>query len=65
MNASMIIEDSANVLWAVRDTGIADLDHVWFGVRVKKSKGAFVPVAKARETLVRKECTRVVAKLAA
>lgn len=58
-----IIEDSANCLWTIRPTGIVDLDHVWFGVRVKRSKGAFVPVARAREVLVRKEATRVVATL--
>lgn len=64
-NPTHIIEDSANMFWAVRPTGIAGLDHVWFGVRMKRAKGGFVPVAKAREMLIRKEATRVVAKYTA
>ena len=58
-----IIEDSANTLWAVWPTGDADLAHVWFGYRVKKTKAGFVPVAKARQVLVRREATRLVANL--
>lgn len=60
---TQIIEDSANVLWAVWPTGDASLAHVWFGYRVKKTKAGFVAVAKARNTLVRREATRVVAAL--
>ena len=60
---TLIIEDSANTFWAVWPTGDARLDHVWFGFRVKRTKGGFAPVAKARQTLVRKECTRTVATL--
>ncbi len=53
-NPTHIIEDSANILWAVWPTGDANPAHVWFGYRVKKAKGAYVPVAKARQTLVRR-----------
>ena len=63
MPYTQIIEDTANRFWMVRDTRNADLAHVWFGVEVKRAKGAFVPKAKARETLVRREATRIVATL--
>lgn len=58
----MIIETSCNHLYRVRDTNDANLAHVWFGVEVKRVKGAFVPKKNARETLVRKAASRVVAK---
>ena len=60
MTATLIVEDSANRFFRVRETGDASLAHVYFGIEVKRIKGAFVPKAKARETLVRKEATRVV-----
>lgn len=56
----MIIETSCNTLYQVRETNNADLAHVWFGIEVKRVKGAYVPKAKAREMLVRKEASRVV-----
>lgn len=59
-----VIETLAGQLFQVRDTG-PELDHVWNGIEVKRSKGTFVPKAKAREILVRKLGTRVVATLAA
>ena len=58
----MIVETSSNHLCNVRETGCADLAHVWIGVEVKRVKGAFVPKAKARPTLVRKEASRIVAE---
>ena len=61
--ATHIIEDTANTFWAVWATNDADLDHVFYGVQVKRSGGTFVPKAKARATLVRKACTRVIATL--
>ena len=61
--AIAIIEDSANALWAVWPTNDGDLDHVWFGVRMKRSGSAFVPKAKARVVLVRKDATKIIAKL--
>ena len=64
-NASHIIEDSANQLWAVWPTNDADLAHVWYGFAVKKTRAGFVAKAKARTTLVRRECTKIVAELAA
>lgn len=57
----MIIETSSNELYRVRETNNPALAHVWFGVAVKRVKGEFVPKAKARETMVRKEASRVVA----
>jgi hypothetical protein len=62
-NPTHIVEDSANTLWAVWPTGDANLAHVWFGYRVKKAKGSFVPVAKPRQTLVRRDTARVIATL--
>ena len=56
----MIIETSDNRLYSVRETGDPDLAHVWIGVEVKKIRGAYVPKAKARPTLVRKDATRIV-----
>ena len=58
-----IIETSANQLFAVRETNDADLAHVWLGIAVKRSGGSFVPKAKARETLVRKAATQIIAKI--
>ena len=63
MPYTAIIEDTANRFWMVRDTRNTDLAHVWFGVEVKRAKGGFTPKAKARETLVRREATRLVATL--
>ena len=61
--ATHVIEDSSNSFWAVWPTNDANLDHVFYGYEVKRSKGGFVPKANARACLVRKECTRVIAKL--
>ena len=55
----MIIETSANQLFRVRECS-PPADHVWIGSEVKRSKGAFVPKAKARDILVRKAATRLV-----
>lgn len=57
----MIIETSWNEFYRVRETGDANLAHVWLGIAVKKAKGGtFVPKAKARTELVRKEASRIV-----
>lgn len=56
----MIIETSDNRLFSVRDTGDADLQHVWWGVEVKRVGTAYVHKAKARHTLVRKAATRLI-----
>ncbi|WP_262299716.1 hypothetical protein [Microvirga sesbaniae] len=56
----MIIETSDNRFFRVRETGNRDLAHVWFGVAVKRSKGAWIEKAKAREILVRKAASRIV-----
>jgi hypothetical protein len=55
VTATRIIETSAGQHYAVRETGDPDLAHVWFGIAVKRSKGAWSPKAKAREILVRKK----------
>lgn len=59
-----IIETSNNELFRVRETGDANLAHVWYGVAVKRVHGAFVPKANAREILVRKAASRIVAEVA-
>jgi hypothetical protein len=59
--ATHIIEDTANRLWAVWATGDANLEHVYYGIEVKRAKGGFQPKAKARATLVRKAATHLVA----
>ncbi len=56
----MIIETSANELYRVRETGDANLAHVWIGIAVKRVKGEFVPKAKRREEFVRKAACRFV-----
>ena len=63
---TQIIEDTCNRFWMVRDTNDADLAHVWLGVEAKRVKGGFSPKAGragTRETLVRREATRLVATL--
>ena len=60
-----VVETSAGQLFQVREGASADLDHVWHGSPVKRTKGGFAPKAGARETLVRKIGCRVVATLAA
>lgn len=56
----MIIETSCNQFYQVRETNDANLAHVWYGQKVKRSKGEFVPVAKIRTELVRKAASRIV-----
>ncbi len=60
MTATRIIETSAGQHYAVRDTGDPALAHVWLGIAVKRSKGAWSPKTKAREILIRKEGSRLV-----
>jgi hypothetical protein len=56
----MIVEDTQNRFFLVRDTGDANLAHVWFGIEVKRAKGGFAPKKNARETLVRRAGCRIV-----
>jgi len=58
----MIIETSANQFYQVRETNNPNLAHVWFGVEVKRAKGQWVPKAKAREMLVRKEASVIISQ---
>lgn len=58
----MIIETSANQFYQVRETNNPNLAHVWFGIEVKRAKGQWVPKAKARETLVRKEASVIISQ---
>lgn len=60
-NTSNIIETLAGQFFRVRETGSDGLDHVWYGVEVKRVRGAFVDKKNAREILVRKIGTRQVA----
>jgi len=57
----MIIETSDSRLFRVRETGDANLAHVWIGIEVKRAAGGWAPKAKAREILVRKTASRFVA----
>lgn len=61
----MIIETTDNRIYSVRETGNANLAHLWIGVEVKRSKAGFVPKARAREELVRKEGSRTIMALVA
>lgn len=58
----MIIETSDNRFYRVTETGKPDLEHVWYGARVKKDKktGEWVRTGKWSIELVRKTATRVV-----
>ena len=61
----MIVETSANQFYQVRETERPGLDHVWYGLSVKRVGGKFVPTAQAvrhpdRPELVRKAGARVV-----
>jgi hypothetical protein len=56
----MIIETSANQFYRVTEHDDPALSHVWLGVAVKKARGVWVNKANARESLVRKEASRVV-----
>jgi len=59
-----IIEDSANTFWAVWPTGDANLDHVWYGQKMLKTKFGFKPAKQARIVLVRKDASRIVVRVA-
>jgi hypothetical protein len=58
---TIIIEDSANRFFRVRETGNPALAHVYLGIEVKRTRDGFVPKANAREILVRKAATTIVA----
>lgn len=62
MTSTMIIEDSANRFFRVRETGNPNLNHVWTGIEVKRTAAGYTPKAKAREMLVRKAATRIISK---
>lgn len=50
----MIVLDTAGRLFRVRDTGDANLAHVWFGTEMKRTAAGYEPKKNARESLVRK-----------
>jgi hypothetical protein len=56
----MIVETTWNALYRVEETNDPNLAHCWIGVAVKHSKGSFVPKAKARRELVRKEGCKII-----
>ena len=56
----MIIETTTNEFFAVTETGDANLNHVWYGQRVKKTKDGYLPVKKIRQELVRKSGCKIV-----
>lgn len=55
----MIVETSANRLYFVADYDDANLSHVWRGLRVKRTPGAFLVIGK-KEEMVRKAGSRTV-----
>jgi hypothetical protein len=57
----MIIETSDNRFYRVTENTDPALSHVWNGVEVKKARGGFVDKKNARETLVRKAASKVIA----
>lgn len=61
----MIIETSDNRLFRVRESGDRDLAHCWIGLEVRRTYRrrveTFAPKAGAREQLVRKAATKIVA----
>ena len=63
-DTTVIIETSCNQLFHVRETERAGLEHVWFGLPVKKQGGNYVLTAAAHRlkhpVLVRKAASRVV-----
>jgi hypothetical protein len=63
----MIIETSDNKFYRVVETGQPGLEHVWYGVRVKRVHRYFAltsagkrAYANGRPELVRKAATRIV-----
>jgi len=61
---AQIIETTCNRLFRVTDAGSPDLAHLYLGIEVKKVRGAYVPKARARQELFRREGCRVVAEAA-
>lgn len=57
---TMIVETTDNRFFRVREDNDPALSHLWIGVPVKRSKGTWVPRANAKQTLVRKEGSRIV-----
>jgi len=55
----MIIETTDNRLYRIIRE-LADIPQCWLGIEVKRTKAGYVPKAKARPGLVRKEASRVV-----
>lgn len=60
MPDTLIVKTSDGQLFKVRDAG-PDYPQAWIGSAVKMVRGAFVAKAKARDILVRKAGSRVVA----
>lgn len=60
----MIIETSANQLYAVKELPPETFPHVWLGVEVKRVRGEYVRKGKRRPHLVRKDSSRIVDAIA-
>lgn len=60
----MIVETSANQLFAVTETGDRDLAHVWSGIRVRRAKirGTYERRPDAKPELVRKAGCKIVSQ---
>ena len=57
----MIIQTSDNRFFRLADHADPDMSHVWLGFEVKKARGGFVDKKNAREMLVRKAASQIVA----
>lgn len=64
----MIIETSCNHLYSVTETGLTGLDHVWYGIEVKRDRKTGRWFKKAtgnyRRELVRKAASVIVDPIA-
>lgn len=56
-----VVETTSNRLYFVKETGNADLAHVWDGLEVKRVKDGYAVKKNARPELVSKAGCKVVA----
>lgn len=60
-NNPMIAQTTDGRLFMVADYDDANLAHVWRGVEVKRVKGGYTVKSGAKETMVRKAGSKIVA----
>ena len=57
-----IVETTWNALYQVSETGYPDMQHVWYGMAVKRTRNGFEFKKNARTELVRKEGCKIVSQ---